>query len=67
MINKLIISSVCLAALSGCASNFTSITPAEKDGQYYVTEITATFPATTSELYLCEAQSNQRMTCEEID
>lgn len=66
------IKNVCIAAslmlgLSGCASNFTSITPAETEGKYYITKFTAGFPVIYSDLYLCEAESNEKMICEEID
>ncbi len=64
---KILLSIIVLSALSGCASNFTSINPADKEGQYYLTEITAGFPVISSDLYLCEAKSNEKMLCEEVD
>ena len=67
MIFKSLITVLALVTLAGCASNFTSINHAEKDGSYYLTEITAGFPVVSSDLYKCEANSNTRMTCEEID
>ncbi len=67
MIFKSLIAILALVTLAGCASNFTSINKAEKDGTYYLTEVTAGFPVVSSDLYKCEAKSNFRMTCEEID
>ena len=64
---KILLSIIMLSFLSGCASNFTSINPGEEAGQYYLTEVTAGFPVISSELYLCEAKSNEKMVCEEVD
>ncbi|MBA35819.1 MAG: hypothetical protein CMI14_10350 [Oleispira sp.] len=52
-------------ALSGCASNFTSIEESKDGASFYLTEVWYGPFNVTGTLYECDAESKTKMTCSE--